>query len=240
MCRIILARGAFDTAAVVEAALAMSTGRTAAHEKPEMRHAHGWGALWRAPDAPGGLGVHRDERPIAESIEESPLRTVQSDFLAVHVRHATLEHHRGPGYTHPLERTDPDVTWYFMHNGYLPTVHRRLGLPASAFDTAEYFQYVVPDGGTRLDAEETLALLRDIPPGGLSGNAFAVHRERAYVIHWSPEETPFPRYFGMYRLSRPGLLVIASEIAPALAPAHEWEPLKPDQVLEIHLDSEWY
>ncbi|EDY56062.1 conserved hypothetical protein [Streptomyces sviceus ATCC 29083] len=240
MCRIILARGDFDSDAMVNAALAMSTGRTADHEKPEQTHAHGWGAVWRDPEAEGGLGVHRDVRSLAESVEESPLRSVRSDFLAIHVRHATLEHHRGPDFTHPLERMNSDPAWYFMHNGYLPTVHRRLGLLASTFDTAEYFQYIVPGEGSRLDPDETLARLRSIPPGGLAANAVAVNRERAYVIHWSPEENPFPRYFGMFRLNLPNSLVIASEIIPELSPAAEWEPLKPEQILEIDLDSEWY
>src|SRR5690349_5542481 len=99
MCRIILAHGRFRAAAVLEAAVAMSTGRTADYEGPARRHVDGWGAIWRDPRAPNGLAVHRDVRPIEASAGESVLPRVETDFMAVHVRHATLAENRGMAYT---------------------------------------------------------------------------------------------------------------------------------------------
>ncbi|GAA0477069.1 hypothetical protein [Streptomyces olivaceiscleroticus] len=158
------------------------------------------------------------------------------DFLAVHARHATLAKNHDLRFTHPLERGGA-FPWLFMHNGFLPTVHRLLGKSASEFDSREYFDYIVPDGARRLDEDTTLERLGAIPPGGSSGNAIAVNPRSAYVIHWTSADTTSPRYFGMYRLRTDRSLVIASEVIPDLAPADRWEPLEPDTVTEIPLST---
>lgn len=239
MCRLILARGDFRTDDIVDAALAMSTGITADHEGPIRVHPNGWGAVWQDPAVEGGLGIYRDVRSMADSVHESPVRSVRSDFLTIHTRHATLQRNAGLQFTHPLERIEDGFTWYFMHNGFLPTVYQLLGLPRSEFDSAEYFQYIVPRGSMTIDEDETRLRLRAIPPGGTSGNSVAVNRECAYVIHWASEPNRFPRYFGMHRLVRPNLLVVSSEIIPSLAAPAEWEPLKPEQILGISLNAAW-
>ncbi|WP_412538231.1 hypothetical protein R8Z50_20470 [Longispora sp. K20-0274] len=232
MCRLILARGTFKVADVLGAAVAMATGQTADHDGPITCHPNGWGAIWRTPD---GFGTHRDVRPIGDSADDSPLVGLDTDFLAVHARHATLPRNHGLACTHPLERHDPDGTWYFMHNGFMPTVYGLLGLEESAFDSAEYFDYAVPPGAATPDGSTLLERLAAIPPGGNSGNAIAVGPDRARVIHWSPEPIGLPRYFTMHRLEQPGLLVIASEIVPALAGAEHWRPVPAQSILDIPL-----
>ncbi|MEU8844331.1 hypothetical protein AB0D97_35395 [Streptomyces roseus] len=220
MCRIILASGDFAAADIAAAALEMSCGRTADHDNPTKVHAHGWGAVWREPGH--GLRAHADVRPLAQSLHESPVPETKTDFLAIHTRNATLESQRGPAFTHPLTRDDG---WYFMHNGYLPTAYLALGLEASAFDSREYFDHLVPYGADGLDQAAALGKLDALPSGGNSGNAVAVHPVGAYLVHWSAPDVATPVFFTMQRLSLPGLEVIASEIVPALAPAAQWEPL---------------
>lgn len=237
MCRLILAKGRFSAEAILHAAVSMSTGSTADHEEPAENHPHGWGAVWRKRSMGGALALHHDTQPIFHSVDTSPVRSIDTDFLAVHVRHATLTRNHGLQFTHPLVRSGSAFAWYFMHNGFMPTVHQRLGLKASYFDSAEYFDYIVPAGANALDERETLARLRAVPAGSSSGNAIAVNPQCAYVIHWSPQDTPYPRYFTMYRLVQPNLLVIASEIIPALAPREQWEPL-PEQFLKIPLTND--
>lgn len=236
MCRLILARGRFDPAAVTAAAVSMSDGQTADHDGPITRHPNGWGAVWRDRGAPWGVRTHRDTRPMVDSAHESPLNGISTDFLAIHVRHATLARNHGVAFTHPLERLDGSMPWYFMHNGFLPTVHRLLGHAESEFDSAEYFQYVVPPGTTALAADQTFARLSAIPAGGNSGNAIAINPRRAYVIHWSPEPVRYIRYFTMHRLARPDRLIISSEPVPALAPLDEWEPIPANTLLDVSLD----
>jgi predicted glutamine amidotransferase len=238
MCRLILARGAFHSDDIVDAALAMSTGLTGDHERPVSAHSHGWGAVWRDPASEDGFGVHRDDRAMVDSEQESPVRSVRSDFLAIHSRRASIDHQRGPRFVHPLRRRERGFSWYFMHNGFLPTVYQRLDLHASDFDTAEYFEYVVPKGTRTIDPDETRSRLRAMPPGGMAANAFAVNDEKVYVVHWMYEPNPYPRYFQMHQLVRPERLVVASEVIPSLGPVEEWEPLKPEQILEISLKDE--
>ncbi|MFF5145029.1 class II glutamine amidotransferase [Streptomyces sp. NPDC013157] len=227
MCRLILAHGSFDPAEIVAAAVQMSCGVTANHDNATTVHAHGWGAVWRDP-VDGRLRAHRDVRPAADSAADSPVATVRTDFLALHVRNATLPENRGLAYTHPLERPEDD--WYFMHNGYLPTVHRLLGMPASVFDSAEYFDYLIPPRTPRLEQESALERLRAIPGGGMSGNAIAIHPDQAHLVHWSPPETRTPRFFAMHRHTTADRVVVASETVVDLAPADQWEPLPADTV----------
>lgn len=234
MCRLLLATGGFDVAEVLHGAEAMACGRTATHQGPTSCHPHGWGAIWRDDDAPHGLRVHRDTRPIGESLADSPLPDVTTDFLAVHTRYATLPSTYGLEFTHPLERPG-DIPWYFMHNGYLPTVHRCLGLPESRFDSAEYFRYLVPPGARELRPRPTLARLRKIPPGGTSGNAIAVNPYSAHVIHWTPDDKAWPGYFTLSVLENRHSMVLSSEVLPQMAQAHRWRPLDQGVILRIPL-----
>jgi predicted glutamine amidotransferase len=236
MCRLILARGRFDARAIINAAVAMSEGRTADHEGPTRCHPNGWGAVWKQVGAPHGLALHRDTRPISTGVvESSPVWSVETDFLAVHVRHATLARNAGLEFTHPLEREGSSGPWYFMHNGFLPTVHRLLGREQSHFDSREYFEYVVDAEREVLEPRATLEKLRAIPPGGSSGNAIAVNPRHAYLIHWTPSSTAYPRYFNMHRLAGPDFFIFASEVIPALGPAERWERVPAEQVFEIPL-----
>ena len=220
MCRLILASGDFAVADIAAAAVDMSCGRTADHDNPTKVHAHGWGAVWREPGH--GLRAHTDARPLADSLPGSPLPAVKTDFLAIHTRNASLESQRGLPFTHPLTRDDG---WYFMHNGYLPTAYQGLGLPASEFDSREYFDYLVPRDADGLDPVAALGRLDSLPPGGNSGNAIAVHPAGAYLVHWSAPGVATPVFFAMRRLRLPGLEIISSEVVPGLAPAEDWEPL---------------
>ncbi|WP_437957467.1 class II glutamine amidotransferase [Sorangium sp. So ce119] len=235
MCRLILAHGRFSTVALLDAAVAMSTGRTAEHEGPTRRHPNGWGAVFRDPRAPHGLAVHRDVRPIEHSVGESIVPRVDTDFLVVHVRHATLARNQGIGCTHPIARHGARGPFYFLHNGFMPTVYQRLGRERSEFDSAEYLDYLLPEGEEALDVDAATARLRDIPHGGTSANAILVSPRRAHVIHWTPEDTPYPRYFAMHRLALRDCTVIASEIIPALAPRERWEPLPPRDIVQIEI-----
>lgn len=229
MCRLILAQGHFPARAILDAAVAMSCGRTADHDGPTNVHPNGWGAVWHEEGATHGLGIHRDTRPLGESWQDSPVGDLSTGLLAIHARHATLPRNHGLRFTHPLYR-DGDPPWYFMHNGFLPTVHQLLGMESSDFDSLEYFDHVVPAGAGSLDVQQTLRLLNAIPPGGSSGNAIAINPHTAYVIHWTSPGATAPRYFGMHRLRTPDMTVVASEVIPDLAPATQWEPLEPGSV----------
>jgi glutamine amidotransferase len=230
----ILARGAFDPRQILEAAVGMSVGATADHAGPTTCHPNGWGAMWRTTDS-AALAVHRDDRPLADSADPSPITGLQTDFLAIHARHATVPANLGLQFTHPLVRADPTTTWYFMHHGYLPTVHRLLGLAASRFDSAEYFQYAIPVGTTTLEEAQLLERLSAIALPGSSGNAIAATVDEAYVIHWSLTQNLDRRYYTMYRLETDRVMIVASEVIAALAPAQLWQPLPPGRVLRISL-----
>lgn len=235
MCRMIMASGDFDVAKIMAAAVAMSRGESADHDNATVRHCHGWGAIWRNVRT-GDLGIHRDTRPAWQGIPSSGLTKQPMDFLAIHVRNATLKAQEGAGFTHPLSRPGDD--WHFMHNGYMPTVHQLLGLQRSEFDSAEYFDYLIPPGTAALREEDVLHRLRAIPPGSsTSGNAIAVRRDGASIVHWSPRTTPTPRFFTLHEYATPEVRIIASERVPALANLSMWQGLPPESVLNIPFPS---
>jgi predicted glutamine amidotransferase len=234
MCRLILATGEFSSAQVLDAAIAMSCGRTANHDGPTQRHLDGWGAVWRHGDR---LAIHRDARSIEDSADASPVRALTTRFLAVHVRYATQGSGIGAAYTHPLPHVQPGRSWYLLHNGTLPTLYQRLGKSCSEFDSAEYLEYLMRDAAAPLDLEAARAKLHAIPPGGTSANAFLITDDCAYVIHWTPEDSRHPRYFTMYRLDTDRCTIIASEIVESLAPSERWRPLPARTIQPIQLAS---
>lgn len=233
MCRMILAHGRFSSLAVLHAARAMSEGCTATHDGPIKQHLNGWGAVWIGTD--GGMHVHRDRRPMTESMLNELPGAQNTSFLAVHVRHATLAHNQGLEFTHPITRSGTEVPWLLLHNGFLPTIYRQLGRERSIFDSSEYFDYIVPAWGDRLDPDKVLAQLAQIEPGGTSANAIVVNPRRAYIIHWTQPGVQLVRYFTMSHAQTEGAVYYASEQILALAPEARWSPLPSSQVIEIDL-----
>jgi glutamine amidotransferase len=234
MCRLIVAAGTFRAIDILDAAVAMASGETAEHDGPFVVHPDGWGAVWRNRTSPTGLSMFREARPAQESALDSPVAAVETDFLAIHVRRAGDESTKGLRFTHPLQRRIDD--WVFMHNGSQPTVHRMLGLERSTFDSAEYFDYIVPAGALMLEERRTLERLQAIPPGGNSGNALAVRRGLAYVIHsWSAGKS-WARYFTMHQLVNPGCRIVSSEVIRSLAPERGWEAVRRHAVIEFRLE----
>lgn len=83
MCRMILAHGRFEVAAVMDAARAMSCGETACHDGPIREHPNGWGCLWRDK---GRIRTLHGTGTFAAALPDIDLTAIHTDFLSVHVR----------------------------------------------------------------------------------------------------------------------------------------------------------
>ena len=179
MCRMILAQGRFDPADILQAASAMARGACAAGPAPTPNHPNGFGLLWRDPDSKSGFQVLHalddlGRADLGAVFERAGPSLRQSDFLAVHARHATLPENRGADFCHPLRDETEGVSWFFMHNGYLPTIHRHLDLEASRFDSAEYFAVLKRVYAGGFEAERLSALLEGLPQPHGAANFFAL------------------------------------------------------------------
>ncbi len=229
MCRMIMAQGVFSVAAVLAAAKAMSCGETAQHDGPIREHPNGWGCLWLEE---GKIRTLHGAGAFADALPSLNITGIRTQFLAVHVRHATLDKNRGIQFSHPLHRQSGETQWYLMHNGFLPTLYQHLGLDESCFDSAEYLDYIVtgitPPDFTRHYLLEKMA---QVAPGGSSGNAFFITSEKAWAWQWQPEDTPFPRYFTMHFCQNEHSVVIASEQIPSLGV--RWRPMNNHELHEI-------
>ncbi|MET3077420.1 class II glutamine amidotransferase [Pantoea leporis] len=231
MCRMIVAHGQFDAAAVLDAARAMSCGETATHEGPIKQHPNGWGCLWLEQ---GHIRTLHGTGTFADALPTIDVDRLRGRFLAVHVRHATLSKNHGIEFSHPLWRTSGDTQWYMMHNGFLPTVYQQLGMAESRFDSAEYLEYMV-DRAT--PADFTRDYLRDkmaqVAPGGSSANAIFVTRNKAWAWQWHPDDTPYPNYFTLHRLQKNDTTFISSEPISALGTASEWRRMNNHELHEF-------
>lgn len=231
MCRMILAHGRFDPAAVLEAARAMSCGETARHEGPIREHPNGWGCLWLEE---GRIRTLRGVNTFADALPGIDVGAIRTRFLAVHVRHATLSKNQGIAFSHPLQRASGATQWYMMHNGFLPTIYAQLGLAESRFDSAEYLEYLTaqatPASFTRGWLQNKMAR---IAPGGSAGNAIFVTQEKAWAWQWHPADTPYPAYFTMHLCQHDDSTFIASEQIPTLGEASSWRRMRNHELHEI-------
>jgi predicted glutamine amidotransferase len=237
MCRMILAAGRFDLEQVLRAAVRMSEGETAEHSGPIRRHPDGWGMVGWTRSHPDELWVHRSPAPLADSWHGVARQAPAPEFLAVHARHATRPTTRGAAYCHPVTRPGPEQLWLLMHNGYLPTVHQRLGQAASVFDTAELFDYIVPRTGFELDRNETLARLAALEPPGSAANAILVNARRAYGLTWWFADVRYPDYYRMFRADTATATYVSSERIAFLASLSQWQPLESGSLIEIPFGS---
>lgn len=237
MCRMIMALGNFSVQKVISAAVAMSKGETSTCRTPTKSHPNGWGMIWNNSNhqSSDGLCHFRCDKAIEESINMAPLNQITGNFLAVHVRHATLAQCTGIQYTHPITNNQTQVPWYLMHNGFLPTLYKKLGLPRSIFDTQEYFNYIIPHSSDRLDKSNVIKKLNDIEMNGTSANAIVANSKHVYIIHWSMPNVEYPEYFTLYGAQNNDTVYVASEIQPDLDSDLEWLPLTSSSVYEYDL-----
>lgn len=231
MCRMILAHGRFDSAAILEAARAMSCGESATHDGPIKQHPNGWGCLWLED---GEIRTLHGTGAFADALPGIDVDRLRSRFLAVHVRHATLSKNHGLEFSHPLWRNSAGHRWYMMHNGFLPTIYRQLGLAESRFDSEEYLHYLVdqitPADFTR---DYLRAKMAQVAPGGSAGNAIFVTRDKAWVWQWHPHDTPYPDYFTMHFRQQDDCTLIASEPVAIPGSAANWRRMNNHELYEI-------
>jgi len=235
MCRMILAHGEFDVLDILRAAVQMSHGETARHNCPIKVHPNGWGGIWCNEHEPDGFSTYRSTKHLTIEEGVEALSGVQSNFVALHARHATVPKNQGVSYSHPLAHDTADTRWHLMHNGYLPTVYQKLSLEESSFDSAEYIAYVAPSTGNDLRPKILNAKLESLSPGGNSGNAFFINRRRAYAYQWYPEDSLLESYFTLFRLEVGNATIVSSERIPGLAQAHRWDALQRGDLIEFDM-----
>lgn len=235
MCRMIMALGKIDPLQILEAAILMSEGKTAATANQIQCHPNGWGMVWNEKDT-AGLSVFRHQEPISQSIVHAPA-ALNTSFLAVHVRHATLPHTLGLNFTHPVTADYTEVPWYMFHNGFLPTAYEQIGLESSSFDSQEYFNYIIPAKGDRLDKDDIIKKLHLLKPVGTSANAIIINEKRVYVVNWSMSSVSSNPYYALYKTTVGDALYIASEIQPLIAGASQWQKMVPSIVEEYSLEN---
>lgn len=232
MCRMIIASGSFSVVDVMNAACAMAAGETVKHEGLITKHISGWGCLWIHK---GRVKTLRGAESFIDALPTLDLSVIQTDFLAVHVRHATLSRNRGIEYSHPLKRESGSRCWYMMHNGFLPTVYLNLGLSHSGFDSAEYLEYIVgPTGSAQISEEYLSSKLGQLLPGGTSGNCFLITREKAWAWQWFAQDTKCTEYFTMRHLKTDKVEYISSEIIPFLGDELQWRSMRNGELYEFN------
>lgn len=223
MCRMIAAVGKFDAGAIANAAVAMSQGRTAAHEFPARRHFDGWGAVYL--DAQDRLACVRDAAPISGDRLRPRLNKVDGRLLVVHARAASVKSKTGIDYVHPVQGRLGRHDAYFFHNGYAPDVFRQLGYENSFWDSRELFAWLIP----AFEAGDRQAALRErlesLPTSTTSANFMLVEPNGLTICNWFTEPSPSPRYYTMHLARTEGALIIASDPILELAPAAPWEPI---------------
>ncbi|RWR03337.1 hypothetical protein ED28_03300 [[Pantoea] beijingensis] len=232
MCRMILARGDFSVADVMQAARAMSCGETAQHDGPIKQHPNGWGCLWLDE---GEIRTLHGTGTFADALPDIDFSRIKTRFLAVHVRHATLSKNSGVQFSHPLRRNSGETEWFMMHNGFLPTIYPHLGLKESRFDSAEYLEYIV-DHITPGDLNQRYLSdkMAQIAPGGSAGNAFFITKEKAWAWQWHPDDTPYPHYFTLNCYQTAETTYISSETISHLGEASKWRRMHNHELHEVN------
>lgn len=234
MCRMIIACGEFSVADVIKAARAMAAGEIIKHDGSIKQHPDGWGCLWISN---GQVRVLHGDDNFVEASSRVKILDENIEFLAVHVRHATLSKNMGVQFSHPLHRENGGISWYMMHNGFMPTVYHHLGLSVSSFDSAEYLEYIVGtiESLAGINKEYLVNKLAQLSPGGSSGNFFLMTQYKAWVWQWFPEQTSCAEYFTMKHYAGDKVEYISSEIIPLLGGASEWRAMQNAELYELEL-----
>jgi predicted glutamine amidotransferase len=232
MCRLILAIGKFKSKDIAVAATEMCLGLHTNVRAPIHRHPHGWGAIWLDSASPPQLKLHRSGADLASDSGRSMIEQLDTHFLAMHARFASVSENAGVAYAHPITRPGP-VTWHIMHNGFLPTVHEQLGHPCSTFDSLEYLEYATRCTSAHLCRPNLVRKLERLRAGGTAGNAFFINNSRAYAFQWFPKESENASFYTMYVHATSSRTIVSSEPISALGAVSTWRPLQSGDLLRF-------
>jgi predicted glutamine amidotransferase len=234
MCRFVAAVGRWQISEVLRAALHMSCGHTASHERAEFVHRDGWGMI--LGDASGKRSVSRRESPL----RDGDLRSwagLTASLVAVHVRHASRSEQVGLAYVHPLAKRVAGENYYFLHQGYAPDVYRLLGRRQAHWDSMDLFDWLLPAVRARRRANALLGRLELLPNSTTAANFVMVGGCEVIVGHWFPAESSYPRYNQLHWCVADGV-VVASDILESLRPREEWRLVPRAAILELRWRSD--
>lgn len=222
-------------------------------------HGDGWGMAWREP---GGNGTRATTSPISAAHDARYAELAAQglgDAGLVHLRWATDGLTVRPENTHPFTGEG----YAFAHNGSIAPIDKletllseqSLAALEGDTDSERYFRFVVQRvqeaGDERAGVTGAVAILRDyFPEASLNGlllsptHLFAVHvnstaqtpLDDLRELFGSDEAMPIghaTNYFDMsYRCSPGAVHVVSSGLAE-----DGWQPLPPDSVLAIDLNT---
>jgi glutamine amidotransferase len=235
VCRFILAWGKFDSKEITVAASEMSLGKHTASRAPIRRHPHGWGAIWLDHCSRHRLETHHSTADLgSENIDQLLIPRVETSFMAIHSRYASVPSNVGLDFSHPVKRAGR-VTWYIMHNGYLPTIYERLGRQHSTFDSLEYLEYATEPDNSYLYSATLVRKLKTLRAGSTAGNAFFVNKNRAYAFQWLPQGSAYREFYTMYVHRNERRTIVSSERISSLGGRAEWRPLRSGDLLRFEL-----
>jgi glutamine amidotransferase len=221
MCRMLVAVGDVGMSPLVDALVAMASGKA-------LKHGDGWGAAWRAGR---GWKLVRSVKPCYEDEKIVGLGTVKSDLAVMHARKAS----RGAV---SLENTHPfkQGSWIFCHNG---EVKDEMELdakfkPKGDTDSERLFYYIL----SSLEEGKEVASIRNALDGlkDYNGADFILsNMKKVYVVIKFTED---PSYFSMHLGEKNGSVVVSSEVLPGLG--MRWTSLPDGSIVEIDASTGGY
>jgi glutamine amidotransferase len=213
----------------------MSTGTVAAHEYAgRVRHADGWGVTCMLP-ASTDVAVYRSSSPIATAELLPAIGDLSCRMLAIHARNASVPAQKGLGFVQPIERfIGGERTWFF-HNGFVPSVHRLLGLARSQWDSLELLDWLAP-AFDHSDWRRALAVrLQALPADSTAANCIFLSARRAIVCNWFNRSNGATAYYTMHCWKGERAVGVASEPFPEMAEPVEWNALGHGRVAECRV-----
>jgi len=222
MCRMLVAVGDIEMSPLVDALIAMASGKA-------LKHGDGWGAAWRSSRS---WKLVRSVKPCYEDEKIGELRTVKSDLTIMHARKAS------PGYAVTLENTHPfkQGSWIFCHNG---DVKDELAF-ASKFklnggtDSERLFYFIL----SKLEKGNEVSSIRNALSGlkdYTAADLILANPKKVYVVVKFSKE---PDYYTMHLGEKNGLVVVSSEVLPG--PGMRWTLLPDGSIVEIDVSTGGY
>ncbi|NOZ62425.1 MAG: hypothetical protein GXO74_12180 [Calditrichaeota bacterium] len=211
MCRMIFARGKFDTDTLIDDMIIMALDKNERHEenaKQQFRHADGWGACYLQD---GGLVVHKSVRAIFDDHKIDELRNLGTNLFILHTRRASQGSIDGKN-VHPFVAEQNGQKYVFFHNG---TIFEKLTFskkfhPQGATDSEKYFFYLL--GDSRHELNEVFLRQKLIRLNDFSGaNFILTSGEKTFIANWYATN---PRYYTMKKFSENSTTIVSSEILP--------------------------
>jgi len=230
MCRMLLALGNFETAALIDDFKILARDQNERHEENATGvclHEHGWGIIYEEKNE---LKFYKSPNACFRDDQFKQFQALNTSFLVLHARRNT-KGVTGYNNSHPFWQQLNGQPVAFCHNGtiYDQFTYAEKFQPLSTVDSEYYFSHILTHLVPHNPVQSYLQIIQSIENYS-SLNSFLIQQDHILVVN---KYKINPNYYTMKMSVSEESILICSEVLPGFK-ERQWKKLANNTLIELN------